>query len=200
MTEFDQKAKGWDEVPGRRGRAEAVAKAIRRQVQLNRSMSALEYGCGTGLLSFALLPSLGQITLADSSSGMLDVLREKITVTGVKNMTPLQLDLSADPLPSQRFNLIYTLMVLHHIPDTLGILQKFHSLLHPGGVICIADLDKEDGTFHSEPFDGHHGFARLEFQAWMQQAGFTEITFTTPYSMTKAGIVYPLFLASGRKK
>ncbi len=86
MTDFDARAKGWDDVPGRRERANAVAESIREQVRLTPQMSALEYGCGTGLLSFELQPYLGKITLADSSPGMLEVLREKISSSGVKNI------------------------------------------------------------------------------------------------------------------
>src|SRR5512140_1752279 len=112
MTDFDAKAKGWDEVPGRRERANAVAAAIREQVRLSIKMSALEYGCGTGLLSFALQPYLGKIILADSSAGMLEVVKEKIAASGVKNMSPLLLDLSRDPLSAQRFHFIYSLMTL----------------------------------------------------------------------------------------
>jgi ubiquinone/menaquinone biosynthesis C-methylase UbiE len=77
--DFDDKARTWDSDPIKRERALAVAAAIRQRVPLARDWRALEYGCGTGLLSFALHAELGQMTLADSSSGMLAVLAEKIT-------------------------------------------------------------------------------------------------------------------------
>ena len=201
MADFDSKAKKWDEVPGRVERAQAVAAAIREQVALSRAMSALEYGCGTGLLSFALQAELGQITLADSSSGMLEVLRQKIAHGGMPNMTPVQLDLAVDPVPAERFDLIYTLMTLHHIPDTTTILGCFHTLLQPGGILCIADLDKEDGSFHSHEvdFDGHNGFDRTELSVGLEQAGFTNICFSTCYEMIKDERKYPLFLAVAEK-
>jgi len=200
MIDFDAKAQGWDEVPGRKERADAVAKAMRKEVRLASNMTAMEYGCGTGLLSFALQPFLGQIILADSSPGMLEVVKEKIAASKAKNMAPLLLDLSADPLPSQRFDLIYTLMTLHHVPDTLGILQKFQALLRPSGILCIADLDKEDGTFHRDEFHGHHGFDRGELTGLMVRAGFEHIRFSTPYSVERDSKVYPLFLAVGEKE
>lgn len=200
MTDFDAKAKGWDEVPGRRERANAVAAAIREQVRLSVKMSALEYGCGTGLLSFALQPYLGKIILADSSAGMLEVVKEKIAASGVKNMSPLLLDLSRDPLSAQRFHFIYSLMTLHHIPNTADILQKFQALLEPGGILCIADLDKEDGTFHDQDHGEHHGFDREELRDMLIRAGFEKIHFSTPYKMQKGSNIYPLFLASGEKR
>ncbi len=105
MTNFDESAKDWDSDPKKVERARMVAEAIRNTISLSREMKALEYGCGTGLLSFALQPDLGGITLADTSQGMLDVLREKIAQSEVTNMHPTRLDLSSDPLPAERYDL-----------------------------------------------------------------------------------------------
>ena len=200
MTDFDTSAKDWDEIPIRAERAGAVAEAIREQVSLSPTMTALEYGCGTGLLSFALQPFLGPITLADSSTGMLEVLKEKVAANGARNMTPLKLDLAVDPLPMERFDLVFTLMTLHHIPDTADILNKFFSLLESSGSLCIADLDKEDGSFHDYDFGGHNGFDRQQLKELLLQIGFVNVRFTTPFAMKKAARVYPLFLVVAEKK
>ena len=116
-------------------------------------------------------------------------------------MTPLRLDLGADALPEERFDLVYTLMTLHHIPDTAKILGCFHSMLNPGGILCIADLDEEDGSFHSDQptFDGHNGFDRTELSVGLEQAGFTNICFSTCYELIKDERKYPLFLAVAEK-
>ena len=111
MTNFDERAKDWDSDPKKVERARSVAEAIREAVPLSNEMKALEYGCGTGLLSFALQHDLGQITLADTSQGMLDVLREKIASAGMTNMHPLRLDLSTEPLPAERYDLTYSCLL-----------------------------------------------------------------------------------------
>ncbi|MFZ6027750.1 MAG: class I SAM-dependent methyltransferase [Chloroflexota bacterium] len=200
MNHFDLGAREWDNDPKRILRANTVAQAIVAAVPLNRQMAALEYGCGTGLLSFALQPHLGPITLADSSAGMLEVLSEKIAAAGITNMAPLWLDLATQTLPGEHFDIIYTLMALHHIPDTTAILGSFHTLLNPGGHLCIADLDQEDGSFHTHEsgFDGHHGFERTALTRQLSQAGFDHIRFTTCFEMTKNGRVYPIFLATAK--
>jgi ubiquinone/menaquinone biosynthesis C-methylase UbiE len=204
MNEFDQKAAQWDAKPIRVERAQATADAIKAAVPLNPHMTALEYGCGTGLVSFALQPYLGHMTLADSSSGMLTVLKEKIAAGDLHNMTPLQLDLLNDPLPRDRYQLIYTLMTLHHLADTDKVLQAFYALLDSPGYLCVADLDKEDGTFHEEEFHGHLGFDRNELGAQARQAGFRAINFTTIFHMRKDvnGTLkdFPLFLLVARKQ
>ncbi len=203
MNEFDQKAPQWDAKVERVERAQAVARGIQSAVSLSPAMSALEYGCGTGLLSFALQPQLGHITLADSSSGMLDVLRAKIAAAHLHNMTPVQLDLAIDPLPAERYQLIYTLMTLHHIADTDRMLRAFYDLLEPLGVLCVADLDQEDGTFHEDEFHGHLGFDRAALAAQAQAVGFSAIHFSTVFHMIKSvdGVSkdFPVFLMTAQK-
>lgn len=203
MNEFDQKAAQWDAKPVRVERALAVAENIKTAVPLSPKMTALEYGCGTGLVSFALQSQLGHITLADSSIGMLTVLQEKIAAASIHNMAPLQLDLITDPLPAMRYQLIYTLLTLHHIPATDKILRAFYDLLDPQGYLCVADLDKEDGTFHEDEFHGHLGFDREELAAQATQIGFQSIRFTTAFHMIKdvQGVSkdFPIFLMVARK-
>lgn len=200
---FDSKARQWDQNPVFQERAAKLASALRRAVPLSRTMSALDYGCGTGLLSFPLTDELGSILLADSSAGMLEVVAEKIAAQGAAHMKPLKLDLLVDPPPQQRFDLVYTSMTLHHVPDTGHILAIFRELLHPGGHLAIADLDREDGSFHGIEVDVHHGFDREELACRATDAGFSDIRFETVFSITKAHQggtrEYPVFLMTARR-
>jgi ubiquinone/menaquinone biosynthesis C-methylase UbiE len=199
LTNFDERAKDWDADPMKVERARIVADAIRATVDFGPGSCALEYGCGTGLLSFFLQADFASITLADTSLGMLDVLSGKIKAAGAVNMFPVRLDLCADPLPAARFHVLYSLMTLHHIPDTECILRRFHDVLEPDGWLALADVDKEDGSFHGpEVTDVYHGFARDVFQAQVEAAGFRDVAFTTVYKIPKAGRVYPIFLMAAR--
>jgi ubiquinone/menaquinone biosynthesis C-methylase UbiE len=204
MTNFDERAKDWDSDPKKVERARAVAEAIRRAIPLSNDIKALEYGCGTGLLSFALQSDLGEITLADTSQGMLNVLREKIADAGVTNMHPVRLDLTSDPLPAERYNLTYSLMTLHHIHDANSMLVKFHDLLAPNGYLLVADLDKEDGTFHTDgTTDVHLGFDRDELRQTVENIGFENVVFSTAYEIKKKigneEKTFPVFLMIAQK-
>ncbi|MCU0808275.1 MAG: class I SAM-dependent methyltransferase [Candidatus Contendobacter sp.] len=196
---FDDRAQNWDADPVKRERAEAVATAVRQRVPLSPAWQALEYGCGTGLLSFALYADLGRITLADSSPGMLAVLDRKIAAAGLAHLHPLALDLTTDSLPADRYDLIYTLMTLHHVADVARLLRIFHDLLRPGGWLAVADLDQEDGSFHGTGFTGHNGFDREALRVQLTDAGFGSVDFSTAYVIRKATDEgrreYPLFLA-----
>jgi ubiquinone/menaquinone biosynthesis C-methylase UbiE len=203
MTSFDDRAKDWDADPTKVDRAYAIADAIARNVTLRSDMRVLEYGCGTGLLGFRLRPSIGDLTLADVSDGMLDVVREKLAVKPDVHVHPLKLDLVSDPVPDQRFDLVCTAMTLHHIADTDTVLRRFASILEPSGHLCIADLDTEDGTFHGPGEDVHHGFDRQSLGQKTAHAGLRVIRFTTAHTMhkTTAGAtrMYPIFLMIAQK-
>jgi len=205
MTNFDERARDWDSDPDKVERARTVAEAIRRAIPLSNDMKALEYGCGTGLLSFALQSDLGQITLADTSQGMLEVLREKIANAGVTNMHPVRLDLASDLLPTERYDLTYSLMTLHHLQDVKDMLAKFRDLLTPNGYLLVADLDKEDGSFHTDgSTDVHLGFDRNELQQIVEAIGFGNVTFSTAYEIKKKigseEKTFPIFLMTAQKR
>jgi ubiquinone/menaquinone biosynthesis C-methylase UbiE len=205
MTNFDERARDWDSDPDKVERARTVAEAIRRAIPLSNDMKALEYGCGTGLLSFALQSDLGHIILADTSTGMLEVLREKIANAGVKNMHPLRLDLASDPLPTEQYDLTYSLMTLHHLQDVNDMLAKFRDLLSSDGYLVVADLDKEDGSFHTDgSTDVHLGFDRNELQQVVEAIGFGNVTFSTAYEIKKRigneEKIFPVFLMTAQKR
>ncbi len=203
--DFDKRAKDWDN-PEKTRRAEAVARVIIKNIALSKEVTrGLEYGCGTGLVSFVLQPYLKEITLADDSQGMLEELKDKIKAAGATNMRPMMLDLINDAPPDEDFDLIYISMTLHHIKDVPRILKIFNLLLTPGGWLCVADLDKESGAFHAgkSGFDGHHGFDRLELSALLSESGFIDICFETCHMIeknTKDGLKeFPVFMACCKK-
>lgn len=198
VQDFDARAATWDDDPTKVARARAIVDAMLREVPFDRSMVALEYGAGTGLLGFMLRDRIADLTLADVSDGMLEVAAKKIAATGDRHVRAVNLDLMSGPLPDRRFDVVFSAMTLHHIPDTQGILRRFLAVLKRPGFLCIADLDTEDGAFHGEGFDGHFGFDRDQLAAKVRAAGFASVRFTTAYEMTKAVAggqrTFPIFL------
>jgi SAM-dependent methyltransferase len=110
------------------------------------------------------------------------------------------LDLATDAVPAERFDLVVTVMTLHHIHDLTPVLNGFAALLADGGHVCIIDLEEEDGSFHSDDpdFDGHHGLPRAALTEQLEAAGFGDVRFERCYDMEKQGRTYPLFLATGK--
>jgi ubiquinone/menaquinone biosynthesis C-methylase UbiE len=202
VDDFDARAATWDDDPTKVERARAIADAIVREAPLADSMRALEYGSGTGLLGFMLRSHVADLTLADVSDGMLTVAQRKIAAAHDPNVHAIKLDLMTDALPDQCFDLVFSAMTLHHIPDTDRILQRFRAVVCERGALCIADLDREDGSFHGAGFDGHNGFDRDGLAAKVRRAGFFDVRFSTAYEMKKeagGGLRnYPIFLMVAR--
>lgn len=202
---FDKDAKDWDKDPKKVERAKIFAKEINDFIKPNGVMKAMEFGCGTGLLSYELKEAFHSITLVDNSQGMIEVLQEKIENDGIKNFIPVYSDLLEEDLNQNGFDVIYTLMTLHHIVDLDKILQIFNSMLKSNGYFCIADLVKEDGSFHSDSstFNGHNGFDKDELSAILLKNGF-ELKFYKICTESEREIdskikKYPLFLMIVRK-
>jgi 2-polyprenyl-3-methyl-5-hydroxy-6-metoxy-1,4-benzoquinol methylase len=203
-NDFDAKASTWDADLGKVDRARRVAEAIAREVPDLATRSVLDYGAGTGLLGFQLLPHVARMTFADTSKGMLAVVEEKIARTAAHNVEALLLDLTRDRPPPSRFGLLCTLMALHHVPDVDGILKAFHSALEPAGILCISDLDLEDGSFHGPGVEVHPGFDRPALEEKIRAAGFGHVRFSTPCDVSKevGGRIrtYPIFLAVAERR
>lgn len=196
---FDERAATWDDDPGTVKCAHAAADAIRAAVALERTTRLLEYGAGTGLTSQGLADDVGRITLAEPSAGMRAVLEDKHLAGALPAGTRIwELDLTVDDPPDEQFDLIVTVMTLHHIRVLSPVLTGFADLLVDGGQLCIVDLEEEDGSFHAHnpDFDGHHGFARPMLTRELEAAGFTDVRFEPCFVVEEEQRSYPLFLAT----
>ena len=129
---FDNYAKNWD-TEKRIERAKIIANAIINSIDIDNNYSAMEFGCGTGLVSFNIHDKFKSITLVDSSKGMIDIVNSKIDKYKVTNLIPYHLDISNGDFLDKGYDVIYNSMVLHHIPDTEDIIKKFYKLLNENG-------------------------------------------------------------------
>lgn len=206
IDRFDNVAGVWDERPGRMEMASAISDAITDAVPLRPDMQVLDFGAGTGLLTFALAPLVAHVTALDASREMVRVLEAKTHAARLDTIVPLHADIAAAPLPTGRFDLAVSAMVLHHLSDVPGVLQRLRAALCPGGWIALADLDAEDGSFHEDPTGVyHHGFDRAQVRNWLEAAGFVWSSARTAHRLTRTGRDgvqrdYTLFLAAARAK
>lgn len=202
MSVFDEKAATWDDDPAKVERARVVAEAIRAAVPLSPEHRVLDVGAGTGLLSEQLAGHVGALTLVDPSAGMRKVAAAKVSSGRLPEGTRIwETDLAADPLPADRFDLVVTLMTLHHVPDLQRVLAAFAELLADGGGLAIVDLMAEDGSFHGEGFDGHHGFDPDDLVARLQDLGLVDVHVREDvHGVDKEGRRYPLFLLTAAKR
>lgn len=204
MTSFDEKAATWDDNPEHISRAAEISSFIRKNLVNKIVKSALEYGCGTGQLSIELEKDLPEITLMDESEKMIAVTRKKLSALGFSHLKPMHYDLMLKPLPDHKYDLIFTLLTLHHIENTALLFEKFNALLHDNGQIILIDLESEDGSFHDYEFHGHLGFERKALETQLKASGFNPISYEICYTITKEiepgqAKNYPLFMLVAEK-
>lgn len=202
--DFNIQAISWDSEK-RTKRAKVIAEQIAHAVEVKKYYSALEFGCGTGLISFNLHDKFKDITCIDTSKGMIDTLNLKIQQHKVNNMVAYQHNINDDHLLIPKYDLIYTSMALHHIIDIETTLANLYKLLKREGYLCIVDLDEDDGSFHKleKDFNGHNGFNQNELKKVLEKIGCKGLESRTFYNDVKQidGVIlnYSLFIMMGKK-
>ena len=202
---FDQEAEQWDERPQRVQLAKDVADAILRQLPQTTTLDVLDFGCGTGLLTLQLQPLVHSITGLDSSPGMLAVLGRKLANLKLANARTVLCDVAQGHHLPGRYDLVVSSMTLHHVPHIAPLLARFFEVLVPGGRLCIADLDLEQGRFHTDNTGVFHfGFDREALSASLMQAGFHRVSVQTTTHIVKPDFQqqptrFSVFLISGEK-
>ena len=196
---FDEKAKTWDADDFVRQLSSAISSAILEHAQLHPQMSVMDFGAGTGLISSHVAPRVSKITAVDISRAMLDRLIAKPELQG--KVDAVCQNILEQPLADQ-FDLNMSAMAMHHVEDTRQLLQTFAEHLKPGASIALADLDKEDGSFHPADTEGvyHSGFERDYLQGLLEAEGFGDVRFVTAHRATRDnGREYPIFLVTATK-
>lgn len=199
MTDhFAEKSRDWDERPAPLQISQAVGRLL-ETLDWDTSMSVMDFGAGTGLIAATVAPRVARIVAVDTSPSMLEALAAKENLQG-KVECRCQ-DILESPL-EERFDAIISAMALHHVEDTGAAAARFAEQLKPGGLLALADLDREDGSFHQPGTEGvfHHGFDRAALQSALAAAGFEEVQFVTALEFEKEGRgPYSVFLVTARK-
>jgi SAM-dependent methyltransferase len=195
--DFDKAAATWDS-PVRIERAKVLAAEILKSWPESPA-SALDFGCGSGLIAFRLCGRAGEVFGYDPSPDMARAFREKAKAHPACGARFI----SREEMSRRTFDVIVSSMVLHHIRDVRGEIAALRERLAPDGRFFWIDLDAEDGAFHrDEPgFDGHDGFERDAVLKILKECGFRSASIRTVFEGHKATgggpLAYSLFLAIG---
>ncbi|WP_027086915.1 class I SAM-dependent methyltransferase [Cohnella panacarvi] len=163
---------GTYDTPERIRIAKASAEAIREYIIDAKSKSAIDFGCGTGLVGMNLLDEFRAMLFLDTSPGMIDQIKRKITESAIRNAETMIFDFEKEGLGDVRADYIFMAQVLLHIPDVQPVLTRLYEVLNDGGHLLIVDFDKNDKV-SSELV--HTGFNQNELADLMTAIGFKDI-------------------------
>lgn len=201
---FDQVADKYD-TPDKFERSKIIIKNILDKVPVNKSFKVLDIGAGTGTIDVLLSPFVKEIIALDLSEGMLNVFKKKIKEQGIRNIRIYKKDIFRDGFPEKDFDLIITAMTFHHLDDPAEALNHLKGYLKKGGYIAVADLYKEDGSFHSDNTDvKHFGFDENDIKTWLEKTDLEKVDYRIVHSIIKEREgkkkEYPIFLTIAIKK
>lgn len=164
-------------------------------------LRALDVGCGTGVLTWALSRRVGEVTGIDLSREML-----KIARAAYPGLTLLDMDACALPVEwTNVFGLVFSNAVFHWIPDQPLLLANLFRVLKPGGRLvcefgakgCVAAIHRAFGAALARrgyPYTNTFFFPDPgEYRALLEQAGFevewiTDFNRPTPLKDGEAGL------------
>jgi 2-polyprenyl-3-methyl-5-hydroxy-6-metoxy-1,4-benzoquinol methylase len=202
---FDARAAVWDANPQRRALSRSIASTMDAAGVFKDVRTALDFGCGTGLLTLELATRAEQVTGLDTSPAMLAELSAKISRAELSNVDTLLADLGAGDLLPATYDLVTSSMALHHVADVLPVLTRLFAAANRGGRLALADLDSEGGVFHDDNAGVHHfGFDRIDLADMLAGIGWTDIDAKTAATIDKPGKngeirPFTVFLMTARK-
>ena len=196
----------WNSVAGPRwvGLAGYVEKRVERINDLLLARSAvapgekvLEVGCGTGAATVPLAEAVGdtgEVVGVDISEPMLTTARERISNSGLRNITLLRADAQVQTFEPERFDLIASRFGVRFFADPAAAFRNLMGASRRGGRLCFACwagleenrhwlIPYEVALWHLEPpapkpphAPGPMAFADPEYlRSVLERAGYQDI-------------------------
>ncbi len=174
IEKFDSMAAQYD-TPERADIAKLIAGAIRSRVKSGKDKTAIDYGCGTGLVGLCLTDLFDSLIFIDASPNMVEQVKAKIA--GIPNAEALCRDFTREA-PGVSADYIILAQVLLHMKDTEPFLAVLFAALNHGGRLFIVDFDKNEAVA-SELV--HNGFDQPKLAEVLTGLGFTSVEGETFY-------------------
>ncbi len=109
---------------------------------LDEDWAVADLGCGSGPVSEALAPFVGQVFGIDGSQAMLDAAAQRLR--RFDNIELRRGELEDLPLGDGRLDAATLILVLHHLPEPDRALREVARVLRPGGKVLLVDMLPHD--------------------------------------------------------
>ncbi|MGX7265314.1 class I SAM-dependent methyltransferase [Enterococcus crotali] len=177
MNVFDQIAQRYDS-PKQLELANIITKEIKTELGDTTGKTALDYGCGTGLIGLQISDEFKEMLFVDPSKEMIHVVDQKIAQMNRTNVKTVVGSFANEETLNIKADLIIVSLVLLHVPDTLDSLKSLYRALNSKGHILVVDFDKNENINHEKV---HNGFSQLELKKQLEKIGFKSVSSRTFY-------------------
>lgn len=159
-------------------------------------MRLLDVGCGPGTITSGLaqLVEPAETIGIDPSPSVIETAKSLLVAKPAKHLTFEVGDIYQTRFAAAVFDAVFAHQVLQHLRDPVDALRRMQTLLKPGGVLGVRDVDWGSATFYPEN-DGMRRFLTLYselarrnggeanagryLRRWLREAGFSETRVTT---------------------
>ncbi len=159
--------------------AKVASDAIRKHLTDAKGKTAIDFGCGTGLVGMELQSEFKSMLFLDTSQKMLNQIEKKIAANNIQNAATLCFDFERDSLSDLKADYIFMAQVLLHIKDVEPVLSRLYEVLNQGGHLLIIDFDKNEKVASDMV---HNGFDQKELAETMAPLGYINIQSETFYT------------------
>lgn len=162
--------------------AKISSDAIQEYLVDTRGKSAIDFGCGTGLVGMNLLDNFRSVLFLDTSPNMISQIKQKVTDLNIQNADTVCFDLEKESLSELQADYIFMVQVLLHISDAETVLSRLYDVLTEGGHLLIVDFDQNDQIVSDIV---QHGFDQVELASIMTRIGLRNVQSKTFYTGSK---------------
>ncbi len=107
-----------------------------------RNKVVLDAGCGKGRFAYFTAPLVGWLCAVDGSDAVQAAARN---LSSFHNTAVIKGDLLSPPFPAERFDLVFCLGVIHHLPDPRRGFAEICRLVRPGGRLLLYVYSRPTG-------------------------------------------------------
>lgn len=115
-----------------------IQQAILERLSEERNLGVvIEFGCGTGYFTKAIVKNAKHVIATDLSDEMLEEAKEKLKE--YQNLTIEKADCESTSFPSEKFDTVFMVNVIHFIQNPHKCLQESKRILKDGGLLLLVD-------------------------------------------------------------
>lgn len=172
--------------------ARLLARPTTRMLELSRedatgSARVLEVAAGTGLITTAIAPVVGELVATDYATAMMQQLETHVRDAGLRNVQCEQADIYALRFEPASFDAVFAANVLHLVPDLEAALASLVRVLRPGGMLVAPTYLHEETLaasalsriFALTGFPGQRRFTAETLRRAVEKAGLRVQRFET---------------------
>jgi ubiquinone/menaquinone biosynthesis C-methylase UbiE len=163
---------------------------------LKPGMRLLDVGCGPGSITVGLAQRTepAETIGIDPSASVIETARSRAEAKAARHLTFEVGNIYEPRFAAESFEAVFAHQVLQHLGQPVEALRRIRTLLAPGGVVGVRDVDWGSTTFYPEN-QGIRRFLALYYELarrnggepnagrylrlWFREAGFAEARVTT---------------------